>query len=167
MVNQNIMRPVPLSVNNLEVSSFDELIAVYRTVQHLDLKWAFKGTTDLRDTICQKVKKGPMKFKWFESIIEQLGFDAGLAKLVKNHVMYGEVKGGDLVSPEFYKIRQYSIWHNDEYGLWDELIAIREGIRETMDADEEVRKLGKAKAKGKAWESEDYGKDFPSLPDKN
>jgi hypothetical protein len=47
LLYNNIMRPTPLTVNGLKITSFDQLINIYCTARAMDLVFAFKDK-DLR-----------------------------------------------------------------------------------------------------------------------
>jgi hypothetical protein len=160
MANNNINYPTPLSVNGLQLTSFDDVISVYKAANDLKLNRAFKGD-DLRATIIQGIKKGPLKFRRFVQIIEELEFDTALTKSAKHHVMYGKIKGGDLSPPEYIEIRQYCILHNDTYGLWDEMESIRVDILQKMDKQAKEDAARKAVVKQGTLDQ-----DFPALPSK-
>lgn len=158
MVNNDIAKPTPLTVEGLKITSFDELLTIFRIGYDLRLTSSFRGE-DIRNTIVEGIKKRPLRFKRFQQVIETLYFDAGLVKLVKNHVVWGEVKGGPFASDEFYMIRQYAIMHEAQYGLWSELEAIRIDVEQRIKAaNEESKKAPNGK--------ESYSVAFPPLPGK-
>ena len=158
MLYNNINRPTPLSVNGLQIAHFEDLIHVYAAANNLQLSRDFKGD-DLRATIIQGIKKAPLKFCNFKQMIEELDMDTALTKTAKHHVMYVRIKSGDTFPPGFTEIRQYCILHNAEYGLWDEMEAIRVEIKQKME------KQAKEDARRKAVVKEEtFDRDFPALP---
>ena len=160
METNNINHPSPLTVNGLKLTSFGELIHVCAAANHLKLVRAFKGD-DLLATIIQGIKKGPLSFFRFKQIIEALEFDTALTKTAKHPVMNVRTKSGDISPPGFVEIRQYCILHNAEYGLWDEMEAIRVEIKQKMEkqAKEDARRRAVIK-------EETFDRDFPALPGK-
>ena len=160
MLYNNIHQPTPLTVNGLRITSIAELIHIYAAANTLKLVRPFKSD-DLRATIIEGIKKGPLKFVHFKQIVEALDFDTALTKTAKHHVMYVRVKSGDSFPPGFTEIRQYCMMHNAEYGLWDEMEAIRVEINQKME------KQAKEDARRKAVVKEEtFDRDFPALPGK-
>ena len=160
MVNNDIHRPTPLTVEGLRLSSFDDLVAMYKMAESLWLHRGFKGN-DLRAKIIEGIKEAPLSFRRFVQIIEELHFDTGLTRMAKHHVMYGQVKGGRLATPEIEEIRQYCLLHNSTKRLWTEMEAIRVDIRQKME--NQTRRNAEQKAVVKR---STFNPDFPALPTK-
>jgi hypothetical protein len=85
--------------------------------------------------------------------------------LVKNHVMYGQVKGGERASPEFVETRQYCMLHDAQYGLWSEMEAIRVNIIQKMKAEDKKRRKRQEHVEGHVVQT-NFDDKFPALPSK-
>ena len=160
MANNDIHRPTPLTVEGLRLSSFDDLLAMYKMAESLWLHRGFKGN-DFRAKIIEGIKEAPLSFRRFVQIIEELHFDTGLTRMAKHHVMYGQVKGGRLATPEIEEIRQYCLLHNSTKRLWTEMEAIRVDIRQKME--NQTRRNAEQKA---VVRRSTFNRDFSALPTK-
>ena len=127
IANNDATNPKPMTLDDLQLECFDEIVAVHYTSNTLFINRDVRGNA-VRDAIYDYTKQGALTVEEFATIVERLRFDVGLVKTAKHMVMYGKAKGGLNVPPDMARIESYC----RKNGLWAEMCEIEREILSKM-----------------------------------